>query len=130
MALIDSFSNTKIKAIIEEQGINPPKYWVDDEIYLDTNWKDIHIKLMKQHHPELDAVATLPGGEYNFKLNQKYKILKKFLYSKGNAWWSYISDENGKSYYFFDDCFKPIRPTLLPKTFVYESFDDFNKQIR
>ena len=52
-----------------------------------------------------------------------YKILNN------SPWWSKIYAGNGFGYYFFDDCFKNFSPTYTPKTFIYESFSEFTKQM-
>jgi hypothetical protein len=130
MALINSGDNEVIKRIIASHGIQPPKFWVGYNVKFIRNWKQKHVETMTINHPGVDGNASLPSPLYDFNTNDTYQVHKKYLYNNDYQWWSFLRDKKGNTYYFFDECLISSSPTYAPRKFVYESFNEFNKQIK
>ena len=129
MGLIDNKNNEEIQKILDNHDIEPPKYWVGDMVKLIPNWEDKFIETMNRYHPTINAHDSLPDPSYDFTTSQNYEVQKKYLHDAWKPWWSLLKNKNNREYYFLDECLS-VRPLYRPRKMVYESYDEFVKQMK
>jgi len=136
-------TNEKVWELCQKESIELPTIKIGDKVRLKKNWLDIFIDIMKLHYfPDKDRSSNVlrpsPETIEHFKGGDSCVITSKFIAlnmstSVKNLWWSGTWKLHGKNEpdYFFDQCFEPIVTNMYtPKKFVYESFNEFNKQIK
>ena len=136
-------TNEEVLELSQKHGLLLPTIKIGDTIRLKDNWLNIFIDMMQANyfsdirdrsssilHPAEETVEYFKGGDTCIITN---KFIAIDMGGGKSIWWSGTYRTHGEHSpdYLFDECFEPIVTNMYaPRKFVYESFNEFNKQIK
>jgi hypothetical protein len=116
MIIINDLSdNEEIKKIILKYNLNSPKFWINDNVTLKPNSKELMFNW------------NLESNSFYEKSNN-IKIIKIFKFDDISPYWYLLKNEFGDESYFLEDCLMIKTPTYKPKKLIIEFFEFINKK--
>lgn len=116
--LIESSDNAEIEFVLSHHNIDHPISMVGDYVYIKQNFEKLYVDTIKKYYPDFKSAQTLPLIYERFNKTQRYKILKKYLASDGEPWWSELINDDGEKIFYLDECLYN-KPNYDKKVFAY-----------